>query len=129
MSGVWRRCAPPHQTPQKLWWWFFSFSISVLVCYTKQAMKFLRPIIKKAQQSSSSLFTRVRSTSPAPSSFGEKRAQEMNQRLQKAQEERKKLVRAEFSSQGQTKDMIEQKRLQTDRRISRLSAQQKDDNQ
>lgn len=90
-------------------------------------MKFLRPIIKKAQQSSNSLFTRARSSSPAPSSFGEKRAQEMNQRLQKAQDERKKLVRAEFSSQGQTKDMIEQKRLQTDRRISRLSAQQKDD--
>ncbi len=76
-------------------------------------MKFLRPTPVKKSDSSAE-------RSAAPSSFGQRRAEEMNSRLQKAQTERKKLVRAEFASEGTVKDMVGIKRAQVDRSISRL---------
>lgn len=90
-------------------------------------MKFLLPLITKDSKTGSSLFSRSNtSLSPSqPASFGERRAQEMNSRLQKAQAERQKLIRAEFASDGHTQEIIQQKREMTDRTISRLSVANK----
>lgn len=89
-------------------------------------MKFLRPLLTKAATSSKSLFSRSSGAPVQPTSFGERRAQEMNSRLEKAQAERKKLIRAEFATEGQTQNIVQQKREMTDRTISRLSGLQKD---
>lgn len=89
-------------------------------------MKFLRPLLTKAAKSGNSLFNRSSSAPAQPTSFGERRAQEMNSRLEKAQAERQKLIRAEFATEGQTQNVVQQKREMTDRTISRLSALEKE---
>ncbi|MCA9369084.1 hypothetical protein KC721_02195, partial [Candidatus Woesebacteria bacterium] len=56
---------------------------------------------------------------------GERRAQEMNQRMEKARTERQKLIRAEYASEGTSSyDAISVRRQQTDRKISRLQSEQ-----
>lgn len=99
-----------------------------LLCYTKQAMKFLRPMVQKAKDSGRSLFSRSSGApvaAQAPTSFGEKRAQEMNRRMESARAERQKLIRAEYASQGTSAhDAISVRRQQADRTISRLQSEQ-----
>ncbi|NCS97156.1 MAG: hypothetical protein GW762_01010 [Candidatus Pacebacteria bacterium] len=89
-------------------------------------MKFLRPLITKTVKSGTSLFSRTQTVASAPTSFGERRAEEMNSRLKRAQVERQKLIRAEYATDGQTKNIITQKREMADRSISRLSTLGKD---
>ena len=84
-------------------------------------MKFLRPTIsKQSDKKSPPSFTT--STPKAPTSFGEKRAQEMNTRLEKARAERDKLIRAEYATSGSMQENIQEKRLQKERTIASLSS-------
>ena len=94
-----------------------------LLCYTKRTMKFLRPTIsKQSDKKSTPAFTS--STPKAPTSFGEKRAQEMSSRLEKARAERDKLIRAEYAASGSVQENIQQKRLQKERTIASLSSKE-----
>ena len=88
-------------------------------------MKFLVPLIKKAAQSGVSLLGRATEKKTEPTSFGQRRAEELTSRLHKAQEERQKLIRAEYATSGSVQETIQQKRFQTDRTVQRLSAEKK----
>ena len=76
------------------------------------------------------LFTRfsakpATSSSGAPSkpqSFGAARTQVMEQRLEKAREERQRLARAQYAAPDSTNKTIEQKGYALDAKINRLKA-------
>ncbi len=76
-------------------------------------MRFLRPTPPK------------NSRPTIPTTFGEKRAQDLQNRYEKAQAERQKLVRAQYASEGDLKETYAQKAFQTERKIDTLAAQLK----
>ncbi len=77
-------------------------------------MRFLRPAPPK------------KSDRPVvPTSFGEKRAQDLQNRYDKAQAERQKLIRAQYASEGALQETYAQKAFQTERKIDTLAAQLK----
>lgn len=55
-----------------------------------------------------------------PTSFGEKRAQQMNNSLQKAMDERKVLVKKELASPDPLNKLYQQKGYQLDAQIKKL---------
>ncbi len=90
-------------------------------------MKFLRPTVKKVQKTGRSVSTHKSVATPTPPmSFGERRAQEIQRRMDAARTERNKLVRAAFATKGTAAHKaILTKRAQVDGTISRLASQQK----
>lgn len=76
-------------------------------------MKFLKPLL--------SLGSAVRKPmAPKPTSFGEKRAQQMNQSLNKAINERKTLLKKEFASPDPLDKIYQHKGYQLDAKIRKL---------
>ncbi len=67
-------------------------------------------------------------TGSRPSSFGEKRSQDSNDRYNKAIEERQKMARAQYAVDGDDslKDVYEMKSNLLDRKIRRMEDEMKD---
>lgn len=57
------------------------------------------------------------------STFGQKRAQQLNERLEKAVSERRKLYRAEAVAEDPLRSSYTQKAAQVERKISRLTTE------
>lgn len=77
-------------------------------------MKFGKPVVRFGMPSAQS--TKVKQ----PSSFGEKRAQQMSQSLHKAIDERKSVLQKEFASPDPLNKMYQQKGYQLDAQIKKL---------
>lgn len=88
-------------------------------------MKFLKPLLKMARAASRNSLGGGSSSrvQKQPSSFGEKRAQQMNSRLTKAIKERNSLLRKEFASPDPLNQAYQQKGRRLDAEIRKLKDQ------
>lgn len=77
-------------------------------------MKFFRPSPRASTTSSSTT---------KPASFGQARAAQMEQRLQKARDERVKLTRAQYAAPDPLNKTFEEKGNVLDRQIKRLEGE------